>query len=158
MGWFQAILNKIDQFNALSLYDVMQKLFNDDEFTDYIIYLNTQVQLYEQGIDATGKRLDSGRNGYAPSTILVKEAKGQPVDRVTLKDTGAFYDSFKCYFIPDGGDGAIQITADTIKEQTDLLVEWGKDIIGLDEDSLALLRDMARTKLLTIVQSLKAAA
>ena len=157
MGWFQAILNKIDQFNALSLYDVMQKLFADDEFTDYIIFLNTQSQLYDKGVDSTGQRLDAGRNGYAPYTIMVKEAKGQPVDRVTLKDTGEFYDSFKTIFLPSG-DGAIQITANTIKDQTDLLVEWGKDIIGLDQDSLELLRDMAKTKLQTIVQSLKKAA
>lgn len=29
---------------------------------------------------------------YHPKTIQIKAAKGQPIDRVTLKDTGDFYD------------------------------------------------------------------
>lgn len=39
---------------------------------------------------------------YAPYTIKRKQFYGQPYDRVTLKDTGAFYDSFYVEFLSDG--------------------------------------------------------
>jgi len=42
------------------------------------------------GLRATGSEI---RPPYAPLTIFLKKQKGQPVDRVTLKDTGDFYNA-----------------------------------------------------------------
>lgn len=41
-----------------------------------------------------GKKKTGGKitPGYRPRTKTLKKKKGQPIDRVTLKDTGAFYD------------------------------------------------------------------
>jgi hypothetical protein len=44
-------------------------------------------QMYA-GIRSTGTEI---KPLYAPLTILIKDQKGQPTDRVTLKDTGEFY-------------------------------------------------------------------
>ena len=45
----------------------------------------------------------------------------------------------------------IKITANTMKEGDDLLKQWGKDIIGLSEESLGKLRDFARQRIKKIV-------
>lgn len=48
---------------------------------------NTESQLYERGITADGESLGE----YSPLTIEIKRQKGQPTDRVTLKDEGDFH-------------------------------------------------------------------
>lgn len=99
---------------------------------NYIIELNTIEQLYNKGIDSQGKSLGS----YSPFTVKEKIKKGQPTDRVTLKDTGEFYKSFQ---IDLSGDDII-IEADTIKiawdGAQDLLDIYGDDILGLTNRSL----------------------
>ena len=171
---FSALIAKIQAVQSLTVASVFRQLFLDHEFTDYIIFLNTRKQLYEQGINSKDERLDQiqtgGQNGrlaegYSYNTIhgvpgkyQGKIAKGQPIDRITLFDTGEFYESFRCRWVA-GDDPGIQITANTIKEGTDLLREWGKDIIGLDDDSIGLLQDMAKKKIREIVRyNLKYAA
>jgi hypothetical protein len=47
------------------------------------------AQLYS-GIDAEGKRIEPE---YTPFTKEIKKAKGQPIDRVTTRDTGDFHSS-----------------------------------------------------------------
>ncbi len=143
---FKPLLNKITAVEGLTVRDLFRQLFTDNEFTDYIIELNTQYQLYTLGINAKGERLDDIAGGYSPYTIEQKEKKGQPTDRVTLKDTGEFYASFRVKWLA-AGDGAMQITANTIKDQTDLIKEWGKDILGLDDESLSNLRNFAAIKI-----------
>lgn len=129
----------------------MRTLNESEEFKKYIVYLNTQDQLYEKGIDAKGRKLVSDfarfTNVYAYATIYGTEAykgkieKGQPIDRVTLKDTGKFYESFEVKLI---GEQEFQIVADTLKETSNLIETWGKDIIGLTEENLGKLRVKAR--------------
>lgn len=48
---------------------------------------------------------------YRPLTKKIKKAKGQPIDRVTLKDTGAFYDAM----IVDVGAQVYNITSEDSK-------------------------------------------
>lgn len=72
---------RIDTFFA----KLLNALYNSKEFQDFVINLNTQDQLYDQGINSVGIRLDSIAGGYARYTIQLKNRKGQPVDRVTLK-------------------------------------------------------------------------
>lgn len=149
---FEALKNKAKLVQSLSVKKLFKQLFQDKEFTDYIIELNTQYQLYTLGIDSKGNKLGE----YSPYTKMLKEAKGQPTDRVTLKDTGEFYDSFRCKYL-NNGNGEILITANTLKEKdghtTDLLVEWGQDILGLDEESMEALRDFARIKVERIIEN-----
>lgn len=118
---------------------LMKWLFANREFRETIIYLNTWDQLYDRGIDSEGKSLGH----YQPYTVFLKEKKGQPTDRVTLRDTGDFYKSFKVKFL----NLDIQIVSDPIKYgplgAVNLLTQWGKEIIGLTEESLSILRDKA---------------
>lgn len=114
-------------------------IFSINEIKEEIIYLNTQEQLFEKGIDSEGVRLDVARGyGYANVTKKIKAQKGQPTDRITLKDTGEFYQSFRV----DVRAGVITINADAQKDDTNLFTEWGIDILGLTEESINRLKPL----------------
>ena len=87
---FGILEDTIDQFMLLKEGDAWIFAI-DREVQDEIIRLNTEDQLYEEGIDSQGRSLGE----YTPYTIEIKKSKGQRVDHITLKDTGAFYASFK---------------------------------------------------------------
>lgn len=137
--------------------DVFYELFLDKEFTDLILRLNTEGEQTSQlihGINRNDESLDDIGGEYSPYTVMIKKDKGQITDYVTLKDTVEFYHSFKTYW----KDGAIVITADTIKEGgEDLIARWGKEIIGLSEDNIGILREYAKTKIVGIVKTKLAA-
>ena len=94
------------------------------ENTDKIVELNVE-QLYEYGINSLGVSIDTYAP-YSPYTIRAKNEKGQPTDRVTLRDTGDFHKSFEVVV----GPVDFYITATDYK--TDMLVErYGEKIFGL---------------------------
>lgn len=66
------------------------QLMNDETTIATITEMNAQ-QLFE------GKRSDDSEIDpeYKPYTVRVKQDKGQPTDRVTLRDTGEFYDELR---------------------------------------------------------------
>lgn len=121
---------------------------NDKSFTDYIIYLNTQKQLFEKGVNSEGVNLESIGGIYSFETVKIKNEKGQPTDRVTLKDTGDFYESFRVFFNASG----LVISADTLKDTDDLIKRWGQEILGLNNESLILLREKAKEILIPYVK------
>lgn len=56
-----------------------------------------RVQLF-QGLNQEETRIRNVRTGsdqYAPLTVQIKSAKGQPTDRITLKDQGDYYSGMK---------------------------------------------------------------
>jgi len=99
-------------------------------------------------LDEQKKQMYSGANAdgtpiepeYKPLTISIKNSVGQPTDRVTLKDTGAFYGSFFIVYGPkyfaiyarDGKTGK-------------LVAKYGTQIFGLS--------DLAMSKLLIKIKS-----
>jgi uncharacterized protein YktA (UPF0223 family) len=120
----------------------MTFLFSNQEFKKLIIDLNTKSQLYQQGIDSEGIKLSeySRNNGYSNYTKAIKEAKGQPTNRITLNDTGAFYRSFRTKLF----GSEIVIFANPNKDDTNLYDEWGTDIVGLTDESLKTLAQFAK--------------
>ena len=135
----------------ISIHDIFKSLFDDKDFTDIIIRLNTEGEATSQlaeGINNQDVLLSSIGGGYSPHTLAIHPEKSRNI--VTLLDTGEFYASFKAYWT-DSGNGEIEIKADTIKDGTDLMERWGKDIIGLDDENIGILRDFARGKLRTII-------
>ena len=103
-----------------------------------VLDLVREEQLYE-GQDAEGQEI---RPKYTPFTVQIKRLKGQPTDRVTLKDTGAFYRSFDI----DYGPNYFEIKATDGKTRK-LKRKYGEQILGLDEDSLQLLIDLLKDEL-----------
>lgn len=153
----QLLRSLAQNVKSLSVDELMTVLGNDTSFLEYVVYLNTEKQLYEQGIDAQGRYLDDIGGGYSDVTIFGDASRGiagklfknQPIDRVTLKDTGEFYDSFRAFV---DGSKDITISANAIKDSTDLVVEWGGSIIGLNQDSLVLLKEKALNILIPYIK------
>ena len=87
-----------------------------------------QGQLYagKQSDGTDIERIGVAYQGYAPTTIQIKQRKGQPTDRITLKDTGDFYSQI---FSDPRSDG---IVADSGDEKSQKLQQaYGKKIFGL---------------------------
>lgn len=136
--YFEPIRKIVEQVNELNNDRLMSLLFKvyGKEITDEIIYLNTDIQLFQKGIDSNSISLEEIGGGYAEFTVIDKQEKGLPFDRITLFDTGDFYESFDVRVEKDG----FVIIADTIKNDgtfsVDLTDRWGDDILGLTEKSL----------------------
>lgn len=107
----------------------MKHLFQQTSFRKLIIDLNTEEQLYSQGVDSKGVQLGE----YSIYTKGLKQNKGQRTDHITLKDTGEFYKSFSIRL--EGS--SFRIIADGQKEDTNLFKEYGIDILGLTQDSMS---------------------
>jgi uncharacterized protein involved in type VI secretion and phage assembly len=116
----------LDIYNKCKALDIDQEVtesFNDttEEFTR-----RNAEQMYF-GIDKDGKEITPG---YAESTIRYKKRKGQPYDRVTLRDTGAFHK--KMWAVAD--NDKIFIGSDV--EYSDHLAEKYTDkIFGLEREA-----------------------
>lgn len=142
MPFFQKFIDLVNKTKQLNTANVMVFLSSNEGLKEEIIYLNTIDQLYNKGIDSKGQSLENIGGSYSPFTIEEKIRKGLPYDRITLRDSGDFYASFK---IVNRG-GALVIEAETLKGNKDLTEEWGTDIIGLTEEN--------RQKILVIVKEL----
>lgn len=140
----------LQRASKLTVNDLMEDLIRDNRFRSFIISANTNEQLYEEGIDSLGKSLGP----YAKYTEELKRAAGVEYRHVTLKDEGDFYKSFRV-FLDSNHD--VEISADTIKDSTDLIEKYGKNILGLTEENLdrlrslcvIILRDSIRARLVT---------
>lgn len=103
-----------------------------EDFQDDIISMNADMQLYEEGKNALGISIASYRP-YSPKTIAIKKSKGQPYNRVTLRDTGDFERSF---FLVADDEGFVIKASDWKAEELEL--KYG-EIFGLTPENRGLL-------------------
>jgi len=148
--FFQPLRLLLNSILKLNIDAIALEITRNNLFKTLVISLNTEgsptSQLYELGEDSFGKKL-SGKTiaiggEYTPFTKQLKQEKGQPTDRITLKDTGDFYMSFQV--IPFSGGFTIE--ADGFKKgleggagNTDLFEEFGNDILGLNQQNLQII-------------------
>lgn len=90
-----------------------------------LIQLN-QSQLFDKGVNADNEELQP----YTFLTEFFKREKGQPFDRTTLKDTGAFYAGFNI----KTSDQFI-IFDSTDSKTSDLEQKYGNRIFGLTPEN-----------------------
>lgn len=99
-----------------------------------VVVLMNQDQLYD-GFDGNGDQIAPR---YRPSTIATKKRKGQPYNRVTLKDEGDYHESL---FIEFGEDYFELKSRD--EKRVYLERKYGNTIYGLIEENLnALIEDI----------------
>lgn len=123
---------RVADFNeALTSGRLIQNIIWENEA--YIVDMNAEEQLFEQGINRLGVEI-SDYAPYSPVTIEIKEAKGQPTNRVTLRDEGDFESSF---FL-EAGDKQFEIKASDFKTE-DLIKKYGRQILGLTDENIAIL-------------------
>lgn len=139
MGGMQSIQdlrNNVERFNnGLSSGLFIRGIINDGMTTAFIIDANAEEQLFEQGINRLGVDI-MDYMPYTPLTIAIKEEKGQPTNRVTLRDEGDFESSFYL----EVGDKQFEIKASDFKTE-DLIKKYGRQILGLtDENIVTLIR------------------
>lgn len=123
---------RVADFNeALTSGRLIQNIIWENEA--YIVDLNAEEQLFEQGINRLGVEI-SDYAPYSPVTIEIKEAKGQPTNRVTLRDEGDFESSF---FL-EVGTKQFEIKASDWKTE-ELIKKYGRRILGLTDENIAIL-------------------
>lgn len=129
-------LRKFDEILAESLEEIIVSL------EDVITQLVSEEQLYKQGINGKGVKI-MDYAPYAYSTTRNKRRKGQPTNRVTLRDTGDFHKSFFVVF----DEGGFYITA-ADKKLKALEAKYGEAIFRLTNENLTyLLRNYVRPAL-----------
>lgn len=102
--------------------------------TQEFIIKTMQDQLFESGEDGNGESLGE----YSATTTAIKRRKGQPTDRITLKDTGFFYSTYSI----EPFEGGFVISANgKVSPGVDLLVRYGEDILKPNVESLLKFRD-----------------
>lgn len=133
MAGLQSIIdlkNRVITFNeGLVSGMYIQRIIMDNEA--YIVDLNAQYQLYEEGINRLGVSI-MDYAPYRPLTIAIKEQKGQPTNRVTLRDTGNFESSFYL----EVSDKQFEVKASDWKTET-LIKKYGRQILGLTDDNIS---------------------
>ena len=146
--FFQPLRNLANTIIDSNVNKIINLLIEKRDFTELIIELNTDKQLYEEGIDSLGVSLGN----YAATTIEGtanfegRKSKGLRFDHITLFDTGQFYKSFEV-IIRNENDAFFFIDADPMRDDTNLFDEWGADIVGLTDKSKEILGDKLKVEL-----------
>jgi len=109
----------IAPLRRVSIEDVIKKA-TQQHVDDFVEANKEQLQ---EGENSDGQQITPF---YTPFTVEMKEIKGQPSDRVTLKDTGDFYSGFY---------GDVSNTGTTLSSHDDktddLEGKYGPRIFGL---------------------------
>lgn len=104
-----------------------------------ILDLITEEQLFKLGVNSDGIELSSFQP-YTPRTKQIKGVKGQPVNRVTLRDEGDFHESFNLKIV----NNKLLIFATDPKTEK-LTIKYGEEIFGLTDDSLREVRRIIKS-------------
>lgn len=132
-----AALNRKVQDAVSRKRECLEWAVDDFELSEMMVRM-VQERLFDTGKDADGNDL---RPFYTRYTQEIKEAKGQPYDRVTLKDTGAFYAAM---YAEADGDSVIfgstdekrdEDTGELFLTQERLEEKYGERIFGLTEEN-----------------------
>jgi hypothetical protein len=123
MGRIRDYIARLQLITEQSQEDAILGIIRDNEAT--AVDLNLK-QLFS-GKDVHGEPL---KPEYSATTVAIKKAKGQPTDRVTLKDEGDFYRSF--FMVAQ----QFPVFFDARDAKTGLLAERYGDLFGLDENSI----------------------
>lgn len=117
---------------------IFDEVMSDRRITDLIIYLNTEDQLREEGVDSDGNIIGT----YSFATEFMSNGLKKAGEPFTLHDTGQFYNSFRVVV----RKGEITITADPMKTNAqggteNIYEKFGNfRIEGLTEENLEAVR------------------
>lgn len=128
-----SIKQLLNRFEAIDTDKIVRETM--EESADAIKQKN-QEQLFA-GENSAGTDIEPF---YKPLTIAIKQSKGQPTDRVTLRDTGSFYQGI---YVSVQGDKLI--TDSTDSKSAKLQDKYGDQIFGLnDKFSSEVIRETIR--------------
>lgn len=114
---------------------------------DAIVEMVMVDQLYTNGINGDGVKL-ADYEPYSRFTIEIKQERGQPTDRVTLKDSGAFH-HYGWVIYEDTGFRVTSIDDKTRK----LVTRYGEAIFKLTTENQIRLSHRVRDKIASDVKN-----
>jgi hypothetical protein len=127
----------IKDVKKLNMEQIFRRVMEQKTMQEFVFEIIRIEQLFERGIDSQGRSLGE----YSPYSIEIKRSKGQRYDHITLKDTGAFYESFTMYIYKNYFEiDADPIKKDTNGEETNLFDEYGIDILGITQENMEKVR------------------
>lgn len=121
------LINRLENYNE-NIISYLEEATKEAE--EKIIDLNI-YQLYEYGENRDERKITPE---YTPQTVAIKKRKGQPTNRVTLRDTFDFQGSFFIRYETDG----FAISASDWKTEY-LTRRYGDEILGLQDKHVAYL-------------------
>lgn len=130
MAGLQSIETLLVQAQTIErhIYDYIREAIEENEA--FIIDMNTEDQLFERGVNRNEVDI-SDYAPYTPFTIQIKLEKGQPTNRVTLRDEGDFHSSFYIEYLDNG----FELKASDEKTEK-LIKKYGRQILGLTDGNL----------------------
>jgi len=117
----------------------------DKKAKQYIISLNTNEQLGEDGIDSEGRSLGE----YAPFTVNFRRSKGLQVDHIDFHVTGEYWASWKVEVKDDSF--IINVDQDRFNELVNEL-RFSPDHVGLTDFSIESLAQMLKVNYDTYIR------
>ena len=142
MGIIDDLKKRVMRFNdGLTSGEFIKDIVEENEA--FIVELNSEEQLFEKGITSTGVSI-ADYAPYSEVTVEIKRQKGQPVNRVTLRDEGDFHASFAI----KADNEQFEIVANDWKVK-DLTLYYGDEILGLTDDNIVVVaRDFVYPELM----------
>jgi len=134
---FEATISKFEKLDS-------DRIVSDLIRANNVLVADLQRAQLMAGKDAEGQEITPE---YRESTKAIKRRKGQPTDRVTLKDTGKFYKATKAIILSD----RFELDSLDIKRNK-LTDKYGEQIFGLTEKNIAILREKIKPSILEIVR------
>lgn len=148
MATIKLVFQRVNNF-----YTSMDKITIDviKDNSKFILDEN-RSQLFD-GLDKEGKEIVNEQGGkYSPTTVRIKQEKGQPTDRVTLRDTGDWQDAM---FLEVKGN---EILTDSSDWKTDeLLKKYDRNmntILGIPETSKTKINSTLMDRLIFIFRQM----
>jgi hypothetical protein len=117
----------------------------DFEVKNQILYFVQKEQLFDKGIDGNNKVI-----GYYSINTKNYNPLKKRGEHYTLLDTGDFYKSMFVQVLQE----AFEIEANGKKDNTDLFVKYGNDIVGLTNKSKEKLTEILTTKYIEYVRQI----
>lgn len=141
----ELLLNKIQELIKLDYNQMTATILQDSDFQKWMLDTIRQKQLYEQGIRGDGTEIGQ----YSLFSKLFKIDRN--IDHITLKETGAFYNSFKIvigyddFFITGNGD-----KVDELGNKTNLFDRYDNNgtLLSFTEENEVILSGILQRKLL----------
>lgn len=124
MSKIASMINALRQLTPQVMEAEVLAIFSTEQAT----VLDMNIAQLQQGKDSKGKNI---KPKYTPRTVEYKKLKGDPYDRVTLKDEGDFYRGF---YLEHNNSFPLYILSTDLKTGK-LAEKYGSDIFGLDKQN-----------------------
>ncbi|MGR3221314.1 MAG: hypothetical protein ACUZ8H_16075 [Candidatus Anammoxibacter sp.] len=122
----------VENARKLSQSKILIRIWKDKEVQVFIVDLNRVDQLFKQGVDSLGNVFGLYASNQGTVTFKGNTKDKKRNSRISLFNKGDFY---KTFAVKVPSDGFI-ITADDKKDDDSLTDIYGKEILGLGNESI----------------------